>query len=285
MKLLIFGGNGMAGHMLVHYFKEQGRHQVLYTTRDLADPEGLLIDANDPLLVERAVEMIRPDVIINAVGVLNQYAEEDRIRAYHINGYLPHRLRRAADTVGARLIHISTDCVFLGTLGKYTEDARTDGTSIYAVSKALGEIRDPGHLTIRTSIIGPEIRSGGIGLLDWFLGQSGEVSGYSRVLWNGVTTLELAKVIDASLTLPLSGLIHLAHPELVSKHELLLLFKEIWNKTNVQINEDSGPVLDRTLVSTRPDVHFKLPPYKEMLMELKQWMDRHQDLYSPVRGG
>lgn len=276
MKLLILGGSGMAGHLLVRYFKEQGDHQVFYTTRNPKDPESLIVDVNDPATLEKVVEIVRPDVIINAVGVLNQSAEADKIGAYHVNGFLPHRLRRAADTIGARLIHISTDCVFLGTRGKYREDEEPDGTSAYAITKALGEIRNPGHLTIRTSIIGPEIRSGGIGLLDWFLGQSAEVSGYLRVFWNGVTTLELAKVIEKSLDSGLSGLIHLAHPQVVSKYELLQMFKETWHKSDITIVPSEEPELDRTLVSTRPDVNFKLPAYPVMLRELAEWMNRHE---------
>lgn len=101
------------------------------------------------------------------MGVLNQFAERDKIGAYHVNGFLPHHLWRKAEDVQARLIHISTDCVFEGTRGGYTEEDAPDGTSVYAISKSLGEVQKPGHLTIRTSIIGPEIRSGGIGLMDW----------------------------------------------------------------------------------------------------------------------
>lgn len=276
MKLLIFGGSGMAGHLLVRYFKEQGKHQVFYTTRNPQDPHGLVLDVNDLTTVEKAVEIVRPNVIINAVGVLNQAAENDKIGAYHVNGFLPHRLWRAAEPINARLIHISTDCVFLGTRGKYTEDDEPDGTSSYAITKALGEIRSKGHLTIRTSIIGPEIRPAGIGLLGWFLSQTGDVSGYRRVLWNGVTTLQLAKVIDASLDSELSGLIHLAHPDTVSKYELLHMFKETWNKSDIRIVPSDEPDLDRTLVSTRPDVKFKLPAYPVMLRELAEWMSRYE---------
>lgn len=108
----------MAGHILVDYFRRQGVHSVFYTTRDVSDPNGLLLDVNDCFMVDRLVEAVHPDVIVNAVGVLNSFADEDKITAYHINGFLPHRLRRVADTIGARLIHISTDCVFSGDRGR-----------------------------------------------------------------------------------------------------------------------------------------------------------------------
>lgn len=273
MKLLILGASGMAGHMLVDYFKLQSKHQVFYTTRDPRNNGGLIVDAADIATVDKLIEIVRPDCIINAIGVLNHFAEEDKINAYHINGFLPHRLRRAADAIGARLIHISTDCVFEGTRGGYQENDVPDGTSVYALTKALGEVCAPGHLTIRTSIIGPEIRSRGIGLMHWFMHQRGTVTGYCNVFWNGVTTLELAKAIDTALLMPsLSGLIHLAHPEPISKHDLLLLFQEIWNLVDVTVVPANTPVQDRTLVSTRSDWNYEAPHYRDMLKELEKWM-------------
>ncbi|GJM79146.1 NAD(P)-dependent oxidoreductase [Paenibacillus sp. HMSSN-139] len=275
MKMLILGGHGMAGHVLVQHFREQGEHQVFYTSRDPGDPGSLILDAGDIVAVDQAVQLVRPDVIINAVGVLNQFADHDKIMAYHINGFLPHRLRHLADKTGARLIHISTDCVFLGDRGSYREDDQPDGVTTYALTKALGEVRDEGHLTIRTSIIGPEIRRQGIGLFHWFMSQEGKVSGYRRVKWNGVTTVQLAQTIDWLLDRPVSGLIHLAHPEVVSKYEMLHLFREIWGKTDIEIEPDDGPALDRTLVNTRPEAAVPLPPFRQMLEEMAEWMRRH----------
>lgn len=272
MKLLILGASGMAGHMLVDYFQRQGKHQVFYTTRDTRNKGGLVLDASDISTAEKLMEIVRPDVIINAIGVLNHFAEEDKINAYHINGFLPHRLRRSADMMGARLIHISTDCVFEGTRGGYHESEKPDGTSVYALTKALGEVRSPGHLTIRTSIIGPEIRSRGIGLMHWFLHQRGTVTGYCNVLWNGVTTLELAKAIDNLLTSSISGLVHLAYPLPISKHDLLLLFQKTWNLQDVIVVPSDTPVQDRTLVSTRSDWNYEVPHYSDMLKELEKWM-------------
>ncbi|GIP49470.1 dTDP-4-dehydrorhamnose reductase [compost metagenome] len=275
MKMLILGGHGMAGHVLVRHFREQGGHQVFYTSRDPGDPGSLILDAGDIVAVDQAVQLVRPDVIINAVGVLNQFADQDKIMAYHINGFLPHRLRHLADKTGARLIHISTDCVFRGDRGGYREEDQPDGVTTYAVTKALGEVQDEGHLTIRTSIIGPEIRRQGIGLFQWFMSQEGKVSGYRRVKWNGVTTVQLAKTIEWLLDRPVSGLIHLAHPEVVSKYEMLHLFQEIWGKTDLEIEPDDGPALDRTLVNTRPEAAAPLPPFRQMLEEMADWMRRH----------
>ncbi|MDQ0194547.1 dTDP-4-dehydrorhamnose reductase family protein [Paenibacillus wynnii] len=273
MKLLIFGGNGMAGHMLVDFFTRQNGVEVFYTTRNSEDKKGLLLDAADDQLVEKTLELIRPDIIINAIGVLNHFADQDIINAYHINGFFPHKLRFAADHIGARLIHISTDCVFEGTRGGYNESDIPDGTSTYALTKKLGEIKAPGHLTIRTSIIGPEIRSSGIGLLNWFMSQQGTVTGYCRVLWNGVTTLELAKAVSVLMRSPLSGIVHLSHPKVLSKYELLLLFKEVWGLQEINVVACDTLVQDRTLLSTRRDMDYSVPDYSFMLKELEIWMN------------
>ncbi|MBD7969739.1 dTDP-4-dehydrorhamnose reductase family protein [Paenibacillus gallinarum] len=275
MKLLIIGGQGMAGHMMVQYFKQQGHHTVFYTSRNKKDPNGLILDVNDIHSVDLLVKAVHPDVIINAVGILNQYAEKNIIQAYHVNGFLPHRLANLADQIGAKLIHISTDCVFKGDRsGGYTEEDLPDGETIYAITKSLGEVCSPGHLTIRTSIIGPEVRKNGIGLMHWFFQQKGVVQGYTKARWNGVTTLMLAKVVDEYMTSKVSGLIHLAHPEPVSKYELLLLFKEIWDLKETVIVPNSTFVQDRTLAVTREDVNPLLPSYRDMLKELKEWIQQ-----------
>jgi dTDP-4-dehydrorhamnose reductase len=166
--------------------------------------------------------------------------------------------------------------VFEGTRGGYTEEDVPDGTSAYAISKSLGEVRQPGHLTIRTSIIGPEIRPDGIGLMDWFLAQHGQVSGYRRVMWNGVTTLQLAKAMDTLLDSTVSGLIHLAHPKPVSKYELLQHIQAAFHKEDVEIIPEDEHVQDRTLVNTRTDVDLPLPSYPLMLQELADWMKQSE---------
>ncbi|WP_028547007.1 SDR family oxidoreductase [Paenibacillus taiwanensis] len=273
MKLLIVGGNGMAGHMLVRYFRQLEAYNVFYTSRDPADEHALLLDVTDTEQVDRAVELVRPHIIINAVGLLNEDAARHPIKAYQVNSFLPHRLRQRADRIGARVVHISTDCVFSGARGSYVESDEPDGVSMYAVSKALGELRHyPPHMTLRTSIIGPEIRPQGIGLLSWFMQQKGEVTGYKRVWWNGVTTLELAKAIHYYLNTSCTGLIHLAYPTAINKHDLLVLFQHTFNKLDVTIVPNPSPVIDRTLAVSRLDTLYQMPDYAAMLKELEAWM-------------
>ena len=274
MKILVLGGGGMAGHMLVDYFRKVTPYSVFFTTRDPVQKDGLYLDVRDHLMVEKLVESVVPDVVINTVGILNQQAEINALEAYQVNAIFPNVLRDIVDKVKGKLIHISTDCVFLGDRGNYTEHDMPDGESVYAKTKALGEIIKDRHLTIRTSIVGPEIRNHGIGLYHWFMQQRGQIKGYTNVFWNGVTTLELAKAIDHLIHYPLSGLLHLHAPEKVSKYELLKLFQEQFGHRLVNIVPDGKIKQDRSLVSTRNDFHYRVPVYTQMLSELYNWMWR-----------
>jgi dTDP-4-dehydrorhamnose reductase len=271
MKLLVLGGKGMAGHVLTAYLKQKHK-EVYYTSRDATDETGYVLDVLDTLQLETLIEELQPDVVINAIGILNEHAEQNEQLAFQINALLPHQLVKLMNRRKGKVIHISTDCVFKGDKGYYTETDQPDGTSVYAKTKALGEITDSPHLTVRTSIIGPELKENGIGLLLWFLKQKGEIKGFNQALWNGVTTLELAKAIDYFLEQKTTGLYHLHAPERISKFELLGLFKEVFEKDDVTIVPSNSVKLDRTIVHTRKDVFYEVKPYRVMLQELKVWM-------------
>ncbi|MDF2936161.1 MAG: dTDP-4-dehydrorhamnose reductase [Paenibacillaceae bacterium] len=279
MKLLILGGNGMAGHVLVGYFRKRQDWEVAYTSRDRNDPHALYLDAGDEGQVTEMLDRLRPDVVINAVGILNRDAEEHESLAYQVNGILPHLLRRKQEEWGGRLVHISTDCVFSGDKGDYTEFDLPDGSSVYAISKAMGEVRHPPHLTVRTSIIGPEIRSTRIGLFDWFMSRQGVVKGYTQVYWNGVTTVQLAKSVEEMLAAGTSGLVHLTAPQKVSKYELLCLFQETFGKDDAVIEPDGQFRQDRTLRRTRNDDALLVPEYRTMLAEMRDWMESDPSRY------
>lgn len=273
----------MAGHVLAAYLRREAGHEVTATVRPGRTAEAWLrrapqdiaireLDARDLAAAEELIAVERPQAIVNAIGVLNAQAESRPLDAYAINGLLPHWLAHAAEQVGARLVHVSSDCVFSGSRGGYGEEEPPDGHTVYARSKALGEVRRAGHLTVRTSIIGPEIREGGIGLMGWFLGQIGTVSGYVNVPWNGVTTLELAKAIAWALERPgIGGLVHLTAPEPISKHDLLGLIAEIYDKNDAEIVPSAEPVIDRTLLPTRTAFAYRPPDYRTMLRELRDW--------------
>jgi dTDP-4-dehydrorhamnose reductase len=274
MKLLILGGRGMAGHMVTSYLQKNSPHDIRYTSRDIDDAEGYYLDAADLDRVKETIYSVKPDVVINCIGILNHYAEKNPGNAILLNSYLPHYIAELLDSYGGKLIHISTDCVFSGKKGSYDAADEPDGTSVYARTKILGEVYYGTHLTIRTSIIGPELKEG-IGLFHWFMNQKGTVKGYKNVFWNGVTTLQLAKVILAAAENNASGLIQLAVPEKISKYELLHLFKDTFNKGDVVIEPYEKAVNDKSLRNGGTHYSFIVPSYKEMLQELKEWMDTH----------
>jgi dTDP-4-dehydrorhamnose reductase len=272
MKILILGGKGMAGHIITAYFQKKSEYQVFYTSRNPKDKGSIYVDVTDLTKLEEIIEVIKPDITINCIGILNEYATNNNKMAFQVNSLLPHQLVKLTERCQGKLIHISTDCVFSGSKGDYTENDIPDGTSIYAQSKQLGEIVSDKHLTIRTSIIGPELKEDGIGLFLWFMKQNGVIKGYEKVWWNGVTTLELAKAIEVMIKHDITGLYHLGSEEKVSKFKLLTLIQEIFEKTDVEIIPDSHIVLDRTIKSTRTDFQYRIPSYKQMLLELKDWM-------------
>ncbi|MGG0385980.1 dTDP-4-dehydrorhamnose reductase family protein [Priestia endophytica] len=274
MKLLILGGTGMAGHVLTAYFMQKKDYEVLYTSRDPNDEASIYLDVTNFKRVEEVIELTKPDIIINCIGTLNEQANNNPLLAFQVNSLLPHQLAKLIARHQGKLIQISTDCVFSGLEGDYTEDKIPDGTSVYAQSKQLGEIINSHNLTIRTSIIGPELKEDGIGLFLWFMNQSGEIKGYEKVLWNGVTTLELAKAIEKMIQHHVTGLYHLGSSKKVSKYELLTLIQDIFKKNDVKIVRDQEIVLDRTIRSTRKDFEYIVPSYEEMLISLREWMKK-----------
>ncbi|UOE92730.1 SDR family oxidoreductase [Alkalihalobacillus sp. LMS39] len=272
MRLLILGGKGMAGHVITKYFQGKEGYEVYYTSRDQTDTNGIFLDVTNSQEVEKVIENIRPHITVNCTGILNQHATDDPFLAFQVNSILPQQLVKLTERYGGKLVQISTDCVFSGEKGEYTETDDPDGTSVYSESKKLGEILSDKHVTIRTSIIGPELKDNGIGLFLWFMKQKGEVSGYTKALWNGVTTLELAKAIEKIIEHHVTGLYHLCSETKISKYELLTIIKEVFEKEDVEISPDDSKVIDRTLKNTRSDFQYDVPDYKEMIFELKDWM-------------
>jgi dTDP-4-dehydrorhamnose reductase len=267
---MILGANGMAGHMIASYFKKNTPYMLYLTSRD--DVKGqIMLDATDLNQIKEVIQNYKPDIIINCIGLLNEHAAFHKREAILVNSLLPHEVTKHLDEYGGKLIHISTDCVFSGTNGNYNEESVPDGITMYAKTKELGEIKSGQHLTIRTSIIGPEIKEG-IGLFHWFMKQKGTIKGFTHVKWNGVTTLELAKFIHFAIENPIAGLYHLTAPETVSKYELLSLIKQVFQKDNVDIIPHTELRIDRTLFNSRLDYPYKVSSYEKQLQELKEWL-------------
>ena len=279
-KILLFGATGMAGHMAYYYLQCTGKYDlvnVVYRTQ-LTD-DSIVVDVTDGDAVSRLVREVRPDFILNCIGVLIRGSREHPDNAILINAWFPHLLKKLSDEVGAKLIHISTDCVFSGKKGNYSETDFRDADDVYGRSKALGEIINDKDLTIRTSIIGPELKENGEGLFHWFMHQHGCVNGFQTAIWGGVTTLELVKAIDVSIDQGVTGLIQLSNGLGISKYDLLHLFSRIWHKQDVEILPFDGNGIDKSIAkSTR--FSYVVPGYEEMLREQYDWMQENESLYS-----
>ncbi len=279
--ILLLGSRGMAGHMILKYLRAQGIGVDDIARNNDHSAPAYRMDVTDTSELKRIIEQKRYEVVINCVGVLNHSASEYPDESIFLNSYLPHFLAKQVQAYGGRLIHISTDCVFSGQKGGYTEHDHKDGDSMYALTKSLGEVNSGNHLTIRTSIIGPELKTNGIGLLNWFLHQEGIINGYTRAFWSGVTTLELAKAIVWLLDRPeISGIVHLTNNEKISKYELLELFyRKIGNGKIDGIQPFEGYTTDKSLLNTRKDMQYAVPDYEQMVDELSQWMKSYRELY------
>lgn len=279
MKFFILGCNGMAGHIIAIYLKEQG-HEVVGFARTPSDFVKTIVgDAYDTELIARCISEGNYDAVINCIGMLNQFAENDKAAASFLNGYLPHFLVKATEGTNTQVIHMSTDCVFSGKTGPYTEDSLPDGSTFYDRSKALGEINDSKNLTLRNSIVGPDIKQKGIGLLNWFMQQFGEVNGFTGAMWTGQTTLQLAKTMEAAAKAKVSGLINMVPSTNISKYELLKLFNHYLRNDELIINPVEGVVADKTLIRTNREFDYQIPDYDTMVREMAEWMKAHKELY------
>jgi dTDP-4-dehydrorhamnose reductase len=261
MKVLVLGAGGMLGSAVMRVLSEVGDLQVFGTLRSGAasrffvpDIAAMLIagvDVEDQDALVRVFTQVRPDVVINCIGLIKQLAEgDDPLLALPINAMLPHRLGRLCKLAGSRLIHVSTDCVFSGAKGGYVEEDASDAQDLYGKSKFLGEVHDAHAITLRTSIIGHELQSAH-GLVEWFLSQEGRCKGYRRAIFSGLPTVVLAKIMrDVVIPRPeLSGLYHVAAAP-IAKFDLLTLVARQYNKS-IEIVPDDVLVIDRSLRAER----------------------------------
>ncbi len=279
MKILILGCNGMAGHLISLYFKEQGHDVTGFARSKSAYVDSIVGDVRDTKLVKEIVDTGHYDSVINCIGVLNQFAENNKELAVYLNAYFPHFLADITSETNTQVIHMSTDCVFSGKRGQYTETDVRDGETFYDRSKALGELEDEKNITLRNSIVGPDINPNGIGLMNWFMKQSTSISGYTGALWTGQTTLQLAKTMEIVAREKVHGLYNMVPEHSISKYNLLLLFNHYLRKDTIKINPIQGVNADKSLKRTRYDFEYIIPDYEQMIFELSSWMREHHQLY------
>jgi dTDP-4-dehydrorhamnose reductase len=281
--VLVLGASGMLGNAVFRFFSCSRGHVATGTVRSSSAlnllPEELRgrivngVEIYDLDGLTRLFERVKPDVVINCVGLVKQLpGAENPLTAIPMNALLPHRLLAMCKVAGARLIHISTDCVFDGARGMYRESDFADATDLYGRSKYLGELHDPQAVTLRTSIIGPELGSAH-GLVSWFLAQRGRVKGFTRAIFSGLPTVELARVIR-DFVIPaadLSGLYHVSSAP-ISKYDLLRGVAREYGHS-IEIVADGELVIDRSLDSSRfrERTGYVAPAWQEMLRVMHEF--------------
>ncbi|MDA7821845.1 SDR family oxidoreductase [Gammaproteobacteria bacterium] len=283
-KILVLGSTGMLGHQIVSYLKSFSEFIVYdISFRNKLNESTRIIDVKNITALEAYIAELQPDYIVNCIGILVT-GSHDQENAIYLNAFLPHKLAAMANSYNSKLIHISTDCVFSGSKGQYLETDLRDGSGVYAQTKILGEVVDNIHLTIRTSIVGPELKSNGEGLFHWFMNQNGTIDGYTKAIWSGVTTLELAKAVKWALDCHITGLYHVTNNTPISKFELLSLFQK-HTKKNIRIVPVPGKRVDKSFVDTRLLRDYKIPSYDQMVADMISLIANNRKLYSQYKVG
>ncbi|MDZ4017811.1 dTDP-4-dehydrorhamnose reductase family protein [Pseudomonas sichuanensis] len=281
-RVLVLGISGMLGNAVFQVFSADAEHEVWGTLRSAAalanfpsQAHGHIlrgVDVLDQDVLAATLAKVKPDVVINCVGLIKHLADaNDPLTALPINALLPHRLARLCDLAGARLIHVSTDCVFSGRTGRYLESDLSDAEDLYGKSKYIGELHDLPHaITLRTSIIGHELGSSHA-LVDWFLAQQGSVKGFTKAIFSGLPTVELARVMkDFVIPHPeLFGLYHVA-AEPIAKFDLLGLVAAEYGK-KIELRPDDVLEIDRSLDGSRfrEATGYVAPAWRELIRNMK----------------
>ena len=283
IKVLVLGASGMLGNAALRVFADSEGFDAFGTVRSnrsakLLPPavqscliSGVNVENMDSLLA--VFSQVKPDLVINCIGLVKQLSEsDDPLSAIPINSLLPHRLARLCAVSGARFIHMSTDCVFSGSKGMYTESDTSDAKDLYGRSKFLGEVDYPNAVTLRTSIIGHELE-GARSLVGWFLAQNGPVKGFKKAVFSGFPTVEIAHLIrDYVLPNPhLRGLYHVS-ADPINKYDLLRLVADSYGKA-IDIEADESFVIDRSLDSSRfrSMTGFQPKPWPELVKFMKDF--------------
>ncbi|ELV8605447.1 SDR family oxidoreductase [Vibrio vulnificus] len=276
MKVLVIGTTGMLGYSIFANLSELSNLDVYGTVRTVNGLERFFpssdklipnVDVKDFKTLERAISAVKPDVVINCIGLIKQHdVSKQHVEAIEINALLPHKIAQLCDSIQARLVHFSTDCVFDGKAGDYSESDLPTATDLYGKSKCLGEVDYGKHITLRTSIIGHELKSS-VSLVDWFLSQEGSVRGFSKAVFSGLPTAYVAKVL-ADYVLPnasLCGLYQLSVGP-IDKYSLISKVADVYSK-QIEIEKFEGFEIDRSLNSTkfREETGFVPPSWDELV--------------------
>ena len=285
MRFLVLGASGMAGHMICSYLSEVG-HDVTGVSRrhcPISSIRHVKANALDFSFLTGMIAGGNFDAIVNCIGILNSDCDKSPTLAIRANAELPHVIVDAARSIGTLVVQISTDCVFAGNTGPYTDSSLPDGSTLYDRTKALGEISGDGCLTLRQSIIGPDPNPEGIGLYNWFMNQDDCVKGYERCIWTGLTTLELAKAVEKCTEVKASGLFNMVPSSSgLSKFKLLEMFNELCRKRPIGIVPSDAIQIDKSLVPSS-DMPYEPVGYHQQIEEMAAWISDHMSIYPHYR--
>ena len=285
-KVLVLGSAGLIGHQVYNYLKDSDNYELYnISCRNKIQDDTILLNARDEQAFIDKITNVSPQYIVNCIGILINGSDADPENAIFLNSYMPHRLAKLADTIDAKLIHISTDCVFSGDKKEpYTETDEKDGRGVYAKTKGLGEVINDKHLTLRTSVVGPELKNDGEELFHWFMNQSNSISGFTKAIWSGVTTVELAKAVKWSIDNNITGLYHVTNNSSISKYDLLKLFQK-YTKKDINIKSFSGKYVDKSFIDTRLLMDYEIPSYDQMISDMVSLIANNRPLYSQYKVG
>ena len=279
-KVLVLGNNGMLGHVLYQKFVSNyynKKYDVIGINRSddhHTDNKSYKLDILNFIKVEQFIKSKQPKYIINCIGFLLQASIDNPSLAIQTNSLLPHFLNEISEKYNFKLIHISTDCVFDGKKGMYKEIDKKNESNYYGLTKNLGEINNNRNLTIRTSIIGPELKSNPTGLFSWVISQKhNTINGYSNAMWSGLTTIELSKFIIWSLDKNITGIVHATNSVGISKYNLIKLINKTFN-LEINLLENKDYEIDKTLLNTKIN-DYNFPSYIKMIEEMKEWIDKN----------
>jgi dTDP-4-dehydrorhamnose reductase len=265
MRVTVLGASGMAGHVVTKYLKQQG-HDVTGITRSQLNVENVA-------QVETFFDLLDTDFVVNCIGLLVKPCADRPDRAAVVNSWLPHYIEHRLKNTQTRLVHLSTDCVFDGSRGNYTETDQQTETNAYGRSKSFGEVNNAKDITFRMSIIGPEIKNG-TGLLHWTVNNSDTtLPGWTNAWWNGITTLELARCINLYINDPkISGVYHLVNnTNYINKYELLCKISQVYQLGKTIVPTKGPKNINKVLIDTRQEFDFAIPDYNQQLQQLRDF--------------
>jgi dTDP-4-dehydrorhamnose reductase len=278
--VLVLGAGGMVGHVAAKYLIDKKYNVTSLSNSRRITPDTILLDVRNINELDAFFKSNNSfDLIINCIALLVRQSDENKALAVYLNSYFPHFLEHRFSDTKTKIIHISSDGVFSGLNAPYFENCKTDAVRFYGKTKALGEIDNRKDLTIRVSPIGPDISNDTTSLFNWFMMARGNIQGYSKVFWNGITSIELAEFIEKAYLNDYNGICHIYSKEVISKYILLTKLKKIFNKNDVNITINNKIQTNNTMLAKRYEIKYEPKDYDVLLSDMKNWIRSNINLY------